>query len=491
MTSQIRSTSHGTRDATARLAKRSSLPDGWWREMFSGGPLVGRYGFGTYRIADCPEHRGALFHALRSGLINLLDTAANYTDGESEEVVGDVIRGCLDQGVRRRDELVVVSKVGHFKAAMLRALNARAPSLPADAVVRVSESHAYSLCPEVVSTTFEQSRQRLKLACLDGYLVHDPGYLLSPGPKRLSGLPRRDRYQHLMESLYRAFQVLEGKVQQGRLRFYGISADGLRTGTDPELLIDLGDVLAAAKRAGGAHHHLKLIQFPFNPLETEASSSQFGPSLISKCRAAGLVSVGNRPLNAHRGGFIVRLASPGSVEHASLFPDARVALASCEAAYPKGDWPHGLPRWSTELPKAMRTLVSTLAFDDFYRRYAIPITEDALGLHIAPSDDKELAAWRTEYRGRLERLMASARAQFAARDVERLGTLYSSFEAQEPSPSAEQTWAQRALSWQLGQRDAPDVALVGMRLKRYVDDVIALAEALKAHSSSGSQQGES
>jgi aryl-alcohol dehydrogenase-like predicted oxidoreductase len=72
-------------------------------------------GFGGYHIsAGIAEHAAALQHALVSG-INLIDTSANYADGGSEELVGQVLAHRVDSGELRREAVVVVSKAGYLQ----------------------------------------------------------------------------------------------------------------------------------------------------------------------------------------------------------------------------------------------------------------------------------------------------------------------------------------------------------------------------------------
>ena len=80
---------------------------------------LGRTGFlatplGAGDVADrsLPRERcvATLARALDAGL-NVVDTAPNYEDGFSEEIVGEAVRG-------RRDRVFVISKVDHLQAAV-------------------------------------------------------------------------------------------------------------------------------------------------------------------------------------------------------------------------------------------------------------------------------------------------------------------------------------------------------------------------------------
>lgn len=103
---------------------------------------IPRLGKGTWHIGEDRSRRGAEVAALRLGLdlgMTLIDTAEMYAEGGAEEVVGEAIAG-------RRDEVFLVSKVYPHNA-----------------------SHAG------VAAACTRSLRRLKVNCLDLYLLHWPG----------------------------------------------------------------------------------------------------------------------------------------------------------------------------------------------------------------------------------------------------------------------------------------------------------------------------
>jgi hypothetical protein len=82
--------------------------------------LVSQVGFGCYRVEKGIEsHEIALRHALLNG-INLIDTSANYGDGRSEELVGQVLQELVDGNQLTRKSVVVVSKAGYLQGQNLQ-----------------------------------------------------------------------------------------------------------------------------------------------------------------------------------------------------------------------------------------------------------------------------------------------------------------------------------------------------------------------------------
>lgn len=107
-------------------------------------PDMPRLGQGTWHMGEHRSRRAAEVAALRLGLdlgMTLIDTAEMYAEGGSEEVVGEAIAG-------RRDEVFLVSKIYPHNA-----------------------SHTG------VPAACARSLRRLKVSCLDLYLLHWPGAL--------------------------------------------------------------------------------------------------------------------------------------------------------------------------------------------------------------------------------------------------------------------------------------------------------------------------
>src|SRR5207253_8509391 len=88
-----------------------------------------------------------------------------------------------------------------------------------------------------------------------------------------------------------AFEALERACAGGRIAAYGLATwNGYRLAPDEEEHLSLADTLAAARDAGGAQHHFRAIQLPFNLEMDEAAifPNQGGETLIEAARNAGI-----------------------------------------------------------------------------------------------------------------------------------------------------------------------------------------------------------
>jgi len=173
----MKSLRHGTPSGTADWVGRQGLS---LSEMGRTGLFVSQAGFGGYRIAaGVMAHAHALRRALISG-INLIDTSANYGDGASEELVGEVLEDLIQAKDLRREAVVVVSKAGYLQGHNYALSQARRrQGQPFPELVPYAEGLEHCIHPEFLDDQLTRSLARLRLETLDVYLLHNPEYFLS------------------------------------------------------------------------------------------------------------------------------------------------------------------------------------------------------------------------------------------------------------------------------------------------------------------------
>jgi aryl-alcohol dehydrogenase-like predicted oxidoreductase len=105
----------GKADIQATKEFSTKHPDIRYKTLGKTGLTVSSCGFGSYRIDyRVQEHFTALEYALSKG-INLIDTSANYSDGGSEILIGNVLSDLINKGEIKREEIVVVSTGGYIQ----------------------------------------------------------------------------------------------------------------------------------------------------------------------------------------------------------------------------------------------------------------------------------------------------------------------------------------------------------------------------------------
>lgn len=202
--------------------------------------------------------------ALQNGL-NVIDTGANYRYGHSPRGVGEGVRRALEAGVPR-EAMFLISKGGFLtfpngrpddmasffrKEIMAKGLGS------ADDLAQ----GIHLLSPAYILWQLEQSRQAMGVETLDAFLVDQPEV-------HIPEIGKETMYRKLL----RVFEVLEMAIAAGKLRSYGISTfNACRVETDNPLFQSMTSLLGLAEKAAGEgkHHHLKIVQMPFNVLMTE------------------------------------------------------------------------------------------------------------------------------------------------------------------------------------------------------------------------------
>jgi aryl-alcohol dehydrogenase-like predicted oxidoreductase len=255
-------------------------------------------GFGAYRVSiQSAAHKKALMKALDQH-IALIDTSTNYTNGDSETLVGE----CLSQHVHRP---IIVSKVGYVQGPNLKymqELNNEGRAL--SNLVKLSEHLWHSLHPDYIRQQLELSLKRLKLNCIDYYLLHNPEYFF-----HLQGANQENYYRQLEISL----SCLEELAQLGLIKHYGISSNTFVVKNSEANYTNLLKVLDIVETR--QLKHFKMIQFPMNLIERGALTPIYqGKNLIEVAKDHDLLTLANRPLNAFENNQLIRLAIYPQVE---------------------------------------------------------------------------------------------------------------------------------------------------------------------------------
>jgi len=244
-------------------------------------------GLGTY-LGDADEatdarYREAIRTALTSGC-NLIDTAINYRCQRSERVLGDALESLCAQDLVARDEVILCTKGGYLPFD---------GTVPADPDRYVTEAFINSglasyeeivagchcLAPSFLDAALQTSLANLRVQTIDLYYLHNPEQQLDEVSRDV-----------LAARLEAAFALLEQRVQDGTLRYYGIATwQGLRVNPSSKGYLSLESLVALAKRLAGDAHHFRAIQLPYNLAMPEAAvfkNQAVGGELLSVLEAA-------------------------------------------------------------------------------------------------------------------------------------------------------------------------------------------------------------
>lgn len=272
----------GTRRFAARFVDLSAA--GHFRER--GGLMISSLGIGTYLgepdATTDRDYRDAITAAVWGG-VNLVDSAINYRMQRSERSVAAALRNLATAGFAR-DGIVACTKAGFLTP------DGEMPADPNEYFYREYISKGifsvediaagcHCIAPRYLQDQIERSRRNLGLACIDIFYLHNP-------ETQLSEVSREE----LNSRIVAAFEVLESAVSEGKIRCYGLATwNTFRDDSRAQGYLSLEAICGLARQAGGAGHHFRFVQLPFNIGMPEAlirPNQSVGGKTVSMIQAA-------------------------------------------------------------------------------------------------------------------------------------------------------------------------------------------------------------
>lgn len=472
---------------TQHLADR--FPDMTFRPLGETGLWVSSAGFGCYRVnAGVAVHANALEKALTSG-INLIDTSANYADGGSEKMVGEVLCDLIDSGRITREQVVVVTKGGYLQGQNY-AMNQqrKQDGNPFADVVEYADGLEHCIHPDFLDDQIGRSLDRLGLDALDGYLLHNPEYYLGWAHKE--GLDRDGALQEYYRRIDGAFRHLEEEVQRGRIRFYGISSNTFPASADDPEFTALHRVWEIAESIG-RDHHFRVIQHPFNLFEPGAAierNQPDGQTVLDLAREKRLGVLINRPLNAFTGRRMVRLSSiavRSRMDYKEIIHCIK-DLAQSETRLWRKILPHmeSVPGglririkqqgcFAETLKHHWRTFGSYERWREAKDGIFLPRIQGVMDFLLPHADNNpDLADWMTSHEKILDRAMRAVASIYADDAVALEKKILTMAGLADDAWARSGTLSQRAIR-ALASTAGVSTVLVGMRKEAYVTDVLA------------------
>ncbi len=220
------------------------------------GYKLSEIGIGTYLGNIDEETDKNYYETIKRGIelgINVVDTAINYRNMRSERVIGKVVN---DVG---REKLFISTKGGYlpsdadYKGDVNEWIK---KELIEPEIIDFKDMTPYGniLTPRYIDWSFDKSLENLNTDYIDVYFLHNPEDQLTIHSK-----------EEFYDRLRAVFRLLEGKVKEGKLKFYGLATwNGFRVPLENKQYLDLKRIQEIAQEVGGKENHFKVIQLPYN-----------------------------------------------------------------------------------------------------------------------------------------------------------------------------------------------------------------------------------
>lgn len=459
-------------------------------------------GFGSYRVDyRVREHFDSLEYALLNG-INLIDTSSNYSDGGSEILIGNVLRKLIETGKIKREEIVIVTKGGYIQGRIYEmAQRKKERGDPFKEVVEYANGLWHSIHPEFLSLQISQSLERMQLETIDIYLLHNPEYFLDSGLKdELSNDELTHDYYRRIKA---AFGYLETEVEKGRVAGYGISSNSLVLKSGEQTFTSLETCINAADEIK-KDNHFYMVEFPLNLYERGAllnmNQRNDTATVVELANESGLDVLVNRPLNAMKDKKLIRLADfETNSDYYNLDETQIIAeinlLDSMEEIFLKEyidvlnlsqknkDAVSYFLKAGQLLKENWKNFGSIENFNDVKKQFLIPRVNYAFSTMISsPNLTNEMKNKLDVIARQTNKLMSIIETIYGlianTRSRELHNKLNSLVIGNESDSFQELSLSQKSLLL-LNSIDEISCTLVGMRQKKYVDDVMGSLKAKK------------
>lgn len=275
-----------------------------------------KIGFGCYRVDyRVEEHYKSLYKAVLGG-ITTIDTSANYSDGGSEVLVGNVITDLINENRIIRDNVTLITKAGYIQGKNFKlALDRKRSGNPYSDVVEYSKNLWHCISPDFLEDQINLQMERLKQnnpsGYIDVYLLHNPEYFFGWAKNKNDFITVNDIQNEFYARIKKAFEFLEDMVNAGIIKNYGVSSNTFPVNTEIDDFVSLEKIIGIAGEIS-SDNHFKYIQFPFNLLEPgallEENHKNRSASVLDIAQKNNIIVLTNRPLNAITGKGLIRLA---------------------------------------------------------------------------------------------------------------------------------------------------------------------------------------
>jgi aryl-alcohol dehydrogenase-like predicted oxidoreductase len=263
-------TCNGTKKYMENAVQKKGKPSSHFRHF--DGLYLSSIGMGTYlgqpTMEDDQAMENAVYESIKSGAVNVIDTAINYRAMKSEKSIGRALSRLIDdEGVISRDEVFICTKNGYvtndgdYPGIGVTEYMQNMFISPGVIDARDISSGYNVLNPNYISRCIEKSLMNMHLSTIDLVYIHNAFESWHNDVNR----------EQFLEMLSKVFEVYEKYRSNSKIRYYGMATwTCFRVPQENEEYLSLEDVVKLAEKIGGKKHGFRFIQLPYNLAYSEA-----------------------------------------------------------------------------------------------------------------------------------------------------------------------------------------------------------------------------
>jgi aryl-alcohol dehydrogenase-like predicted oxidoreductase len=235
------------------------------------GLYLSSIGMGTYlgqpSLEDDNDIENAVYDSIKSGAINVIDTAINYRAMKSEKSIGKALLRLINDGVISRDEVFICTKNGYITNdgdyPRVDVMEYMQKMFISTGVIKPDDiSSGYNvLNPNYIARCIDKSLSNMHLNCIDLVYIHNAFESWYEDISR----------EEFMQMLSKVFEVYEKYRSSNKIKYYGMATwTCFRVHQNNREYLSLEETVKVAEKIGGKHHGFRFIQLPYNLVYSEA-----------------------------------------------------------------------------------------------------------------------------------------------------------------------------------------------------------------------------
>jgi aryl-alcohol dehydrogenase-like predicted oxidoreductase len=228
-------------------------------------------GMGTYLGQPSEEDdqavENAVFESVKSGAVNVIDTAINYRAMRSEKSIGRALLRLVKDRIISRDQIFISTKNGYItndgdypNIDVMEYIHRM--YIQTDVITADDISSGYNIInPNYLAKCIDKSLMNMHVSSIDLVYIHNAFESWYQDVSR----------EQFMEMLVKAFEVYEKYRAKNKIRYYGMATwTCFRVPPISPEYLSLEQAVKSADSVGGKDHGFRFIQLPYNLAYSEA-----------------------------------------------------------------------------------------------------------------------------------------------------------------------------------------------------------------------------
>ena len=228
-------------------------------------------GMGTYLGQPSEEDdqaiENAVFESVKSGAVNVIDTAINYRAMRSEKSIGRALLRLVKDKIISRDQIFISTKNGYItndgdypNIDVMEYIHRM--YIQTDVITADDISSGYNIInPNYLAKCIDKSLMNMHVSSIDLVYIHNAFESWYQDVSR----------EQFMEMLVKAFEVYEKYRAKNKIRYYGMATwTCFRVPSSSPEYLSLEQAVKSAESVGGQDHGFRFIQLPYNLAYSEA-----------------------------------------------------------------------------------------------------------------------------------------------------------------------------------------------------------------------------